>query len=444
MRSGIPREGVLRLDRPRSRSRLARLATALCGVALLATASGCAQASSTVSFPVERAVGASEERGAGAAGDQVFTGGRRAAVELAGADAVPKPPAPTTTTVPVPFAVQISPASGALDVRLDTPVRVEVSGGELVKVEVTTPDGPAAGALHGAEFRPLDGLRFATSYQLTATVRDRNGQVSVHTSAFATMAEADTTEAWLTPETGEVAGIGRPIMLGFRHDVPPEDRAAVLSRLSVVTSPPVAGAWRWISDSDVHWRPLEFWPAHTQVKVNADLGGLSVGGRWLTDSLSTQFNIGDAQRIVIDAAAHTAVAYLNGVAVRTMPISAGREEYPTASGINLVMEKYDDFEMDSSSVGIYGANAYRLWVEDAQRLTNSGTFIHAAPWNGSLGAANLSHGCINASLEDAQWMMDFTRIGDPVEIVNTPERLSYMNGWGHWNLSAQEWLAPQS
>jgi lipoprotein-anchoring transpeptidase ErfK/SrfK len=81
-------------------------------------------------------------------------------------------------------------------------------------------------------------------------------------------------------------------------------------------------------------------------------------------------------------------------------------------------------------------------VDDAQRLTNSGTFLHAAPWNGSLGEANLSHGCINASNEDAQWMMDFTLIGDPVEIVGSDEQVSPTNGWGDWNIPAAEWAQP--
>ena len=97
--------------------------------------------------------------------------------------------------------------------------------------------------------------------------------------------------------------------------------------------------------------------------------------------------------------------------------------------------------VDSTSVGIYGADAHNVVVEDAQRPTNSGTFIHAAPWNNSLGEANLSHGCINASNEDAQWMMDFTLIGDPVEISNTPERVAPGNGWGDWNLTAEQWMA---
>lgn len=45
--------------------------------------------------------------------------------------------------------------------------------------------------------------------------------------------------------------------------------------------------------------------------------------------------------------------------------------------------------VDSTSVGIYGADAHNVVVADAQRLTNSGTFIHAAPWNNLLTAQEL-------------------------------------------------------
>ena len=38
-------------------------------------------------------------------------------------------------------------------------------------------------------------------------------------------------------------------------------------------------------------------------------------------------------------------------------------------------------------------------------------------------------------------MMDFTLIGDPVEISNTPEQVAPGNGWGDWNLTAEQWMA---
>ena len=147
--------------------------------------------------------------------------------------------------------------------------------------------------------------------------------------------------------------------------------------------------------------------------------------------------------MVVDSASHQMLAMQNGRPIRQMPISTGRDAYPTASGIDLIMEKWATFEMDSTSVGITGADAYHLVVDNALRITNSGTFIHAAPWNGLLGEANTSHGCINASSSDAAWLMAFVQIGDPVEILNTGERINPGNGWGDWNISYADWLVPE-
>lgn len=363
------------------------------------------------------------------------------------APAVPAAPttaAPATTAKATPLLVSFDPAPGAVGVRPDARVAAAVRGGQLISVQVSTADGPVPGRVRDGQFTPAQyALDVDRVYTIAATVRSDTGVVTTHRSAFATLEPAETISADITPEEGDVVGIGRPVIVRFSDPVDPEDRAAVQARFHVDSSPKVAGAWRWMSDSAMHWRPLEYWPAGTTVWVAAATNGLAVGERWFAGGSGLRkFHIGDAHRITIDAATHQMVVYENGVPIRQIPISAGSDRYPTASGIDLIMEKHDRFEMDSTSVGIYGAEAYRLTVDDAQRITNSGTFIHAAPWNGSLGEANLSHGCINASNEDAQWLMDFTLIGDPVEIVNTPEQVSPTNGWGDWNIPAEEWAQP--
>ncbi|MEZ5236039.1 MAG: Ig-like domain-containing protein [Acidimicrobiales bacterium] len=413
---------------------VAPLAGAVLATALVA--GGCARASSEVSFPSARA-GAVEVA-------TVAPGAPRP--ELAGADAVlvdqagePRSEGPAAPAEPL--SVTFHPAPGTVGVPLDAAVGVEVRGGELLSLEVASPEGVVEGRVELGAFQATDGLRFATEYTLQATVRDATGELSVQRAAFATMDEAPTAEAWIYPNEGDVVGVGMPVIVSFSQNIPPEQRSAVTARLSVHSEPSVPGAWRWMRDDEVHWRPLQYWPANTEVWVAAQLGGTRAADRWFTGSILQHFTIGQHHRFTVDAATHQMVAYVDGVPVRQMPISTGKDAYPTASGTNLIMEKHDVFEMDSSSVGIYGAEAYNVVVDDALRLTNSGTFIHAAPWNGSLGEANLSHGCINASSEDAQWMMDFSYIGDPVEISNTPERLAPDNGWGVWNLTAEQWLA---
>lgn len=411
-------------------------------VGLLVTATvsvGCARVSSEVSFPSARA-GAGEP--AGRTGSRELAGAD-AVLVLSGEDGSSRGGTDAASRPAEPLSVTFLPVPGSVGVPLDAPVAVQVRGGEVVALAVSTPQGPVTGSLDAVTgvFTAEGGLRFDTEYTLAATVRAAGGAESVQRAAFATMAEAPQAEAFVYPNEGDVVGVGMPVIVSFSDDIAVEERRAVTSRLSVHSQPAVNGAWRWVSDSEVHWRPLEYWPARTEVWVAAQLGGTRAGDKWFTQSTLQHFSIGEHHRFTVDAATHQMVAYFSGAPVRQMPVSLGKEAYPTASGTNLIMEKHDVFEMDSSSVGIYGAEAYNVVVDDAIRLTNSGTFIHAAPWNGSLGEANLSHGCVNASNDDAQWMMDHAYIGDPVEISNTPERIAPGNGWGDWNLTATEWMA---
>ncbi len=59
--------------------------------------------------------------------------------------------------------------------------------------------------------------------------------------------------------------------------------------------------------------------------------------------------------------------------------------------------------------------ATRLTVEYAVRVTWGGVYVHSAPWSvGSQGYANVSHGCINLSPDNAAWYFDTVSIGDPI------------------------------
>jgi lipoprotein-anchoring transpeptidase ErfK/SrfK len=353
------------------------------------------------------------------------------------ASTAPTTTAPTTTTTPV--QVQFQPAPGAADARPDGGVHVAVGGGRLTSFTVNSAAGPVEGTYAGGDFTPAHPLGFGQAYTATATVVTDSGRREVRSASFSTLTPAATISAEMAPGDGATVGSGMPVIVWFSSPVPAEARATVASWFTVSSAPAVEGGWRWIDDSTMHWRPRDYWPAHTQVVVQADLAGHAAGDHWFTTSLSQSFATGEAHVITIDAAAHQMVAYENGQAVRVMPISTGRDAYPTASGIDLIMEKFDTFEMDSTSAGITGADAYDVTVADAQRLTNSGTFIHAAPWNSQLGEANISHGCVNASNADAAWMMDFTLMGDPVQIVNTAVQVEPWNGWGDWNVPFDQW-----
>jgi hypothetical protein len=91
--------------------------------------------------------------------------------------------------------------------------------------------------------------------------------------------------------------------------------------------------------------------------------------------------------------------------------------------------------------GIPGEN-YVAPVDNAQRLTWGGEFIHAAPWSvADQGHNNVSHGCVNISDPDAAWLFARTHIGDPVTVSGTGTPLADGNGWTDWNMTWSDFLA---
>lgn len=240
--------------------------------------------------------------------------------------------------------------------------------------------------------------------------------------ALAPIGPANFTAPSLNPAPGEVVGVAQPIIVGFNEPI--GDRAVAERAIRVTTNPPVAGSFYWINDKQVRWKPDEFWPAHTQVTVDAG------------DSHST-FSIGDALVTYADDNTKQITVFRNGEMVKTMPTSLGKPGHETPNGTYIVGEKYRDMYMDSSTYGvpIDAPEGYRTYVEYATRISYSGIFVHAAPWSvADQGHTNVSHGCLNVSTEDGKWFYENATKGDPVIVQNTAGGiLSGADGLGDWN-----------
>jgi hypothetical protein len=77
----------------------------------------------------------------------------------------------------------------------------------------------------------------------------------------------------------------------------------------------------------------------------------------------------------------------------------------------------------------------------AVRISNNGEFIHANPASsGAQGNSNVTNGCINLSIEDAEQYFNTAMYGDPVEVTGTRIELSYADGdiWD-WAVPWSEW-----
>ncbi|WP_067186271.1 L,D-transpeptidase [Microtetraspora niveoalba] len=129
------------------------------------------------------------------------------------------------------------------------------------------------------------------------------------------------------------------------------------------------------------------------------------------------------QVTTLDAATHQMTVTENGRTVMTFTAGFGKPGFRTPNGTFHVIGKDADIRMTSCSASITcdprNPNYYDREVHWAVRLTGSGLFIHAAPWDDAIGQVDSSHGCVHLSTEDAHRFYDSSRIGDTVIINNT-------------------------
>jgi lipoprotein-anchoring transpeptidase ErfK/SrfK len=341
--------------------------------------------------------------------------------------------------------LSVSPRHKATRVRLDARARVAASDGTLRSVTVKAAGGRRLAGKLDAErqtWTSSGALAPATRYRVTVEAVDEAGTPTRRSTSFTTLRPRAELRAAVMPLEGETVGVGLPIGVWFNQPV--ADRAAVERRLQVVSSTPVDGAWHWFTDSEVHYRPRTYWPSGARVTLRARLAGTDAGdGVWGVANRTINFRIGDRHVSIVNAKTHKMKVVANGRTLRTMPVSTGRDKYPTTNGVHFVIEKTRDKLMDSSTIGIPrdSPGGYYQHVAWSVRISNSGEFVHAAPWStASQGRANVSHGCVNLSTANAAWFFKMTRRGDVVEVVGSPRRPGDSFGVADWNMSWSAWL----
>ena len=339
-----------------------------------------------------------------------------------------------------------SVTDGAVGVTVDQPVTVTAEDGVLGAVTMTN----ASGDTVDGQFSP-DGLTWKTTeplgynkrYTLNASSLGLGG-VTSKAMTFETHSPENLTMPYLLPNDGETVGIGQPVAIRFDENIP--NRAAAERAIKVTTKPPVEGAFYWLSNREVRWRPQHYWKPGTAVDVEVNTYGVDLGdGLFGQDNVKTHFTIGDEVIATADDNTKTLTVRVNGNVVKTMPISMGKNSTPTNNGKYIVGDRYADLVMDSSTYGVpsNSPNGYRTEVEYATQMSYSGIYVHAAPWSvGSQGYSNVSHGCLNVSTSNAQWFYNNTKRGDIVEVFNTVgSTLPGTDGLGDWNVPWEQWKA---
>lgn len=358
-------------------------------------------------------------------------------------------PSSTTTTSAAPVTLVPSVADGQ-KVPVDTVVSVKADGGTVSDVTLTYKD-PKKGDVNvegtldpaGATWVAASLLEPGTSYSLTMTGKNPGGDAATQHSTFTTEALSKKQQIYPTMVgNGATVGIAMPVVIRF--DVPVTDKAAFQKKMSVTSVPAQPGSWSWVSNSEAHWRPAEYWQPGTKVTANIDVNSVAGGkGTYGQMSISGGFTVGDATIMNADLASHQMTVTVNGAVAKTIPITGGKKGFESRSGTKVIMEKFDSLRMDANTVGIEPGDPNYYNIPDvryAMRETNSGEFIHAAPWSvGSQGKANVSHGCIGVSTANGAWLFGLVKVGDPVVVTGTSRGLEAGNGWTDWNVSYDQW-----
>ncbi|GGW83618.1 L,D-transpeptidase [Streptomyces lomondensis] len=352
---------------------------------------------------------------------------------------------------PYDAADQISvnaPSKGRKKADPDKPLEVVAEDSDGRITDVTAYD--AAGrhvagelAADGGRWHSTSPLAANASYTVRVSTEDEDGAPGRKVLTFDT--GKPTTQKHLDvtfgPKKGTY-GVGQPITAELSQPVKDRAQRAVVERaLKVSSTPATDGAWHWVDDKKLHYRPKEYWPTHATIQVRSNLQGIKIGDRmWGGKAKPLTITTADKVIAVTDAAAHQMTVYKNDEIVRQIPVTTGMPGYDTRNGVKVVLAKEGTVRMTSASIG--ASDFYDLIVHHSVRVTNSGEYVHAAPWSvGSQGYANVSHGCTGMSTENAAWFYENVREGDIVKVINSAgdTMAPFGNGFGDWNLDWSKW-----
>src|SRR5690349_20128000 len=237
--------------------------------------------------------------------------------------------------------IEFLPASASTDVQVDQPVTVTATDGTLTSVVLTDGKGhQVAGELAGDKlsWTAHDPLKLAQHYRLVAAAVDSDGVGTERTGFFATVSPRKVLETSISPLSGQNVGVGMPIIVRFNATV--RDRAAVEQALVVTSKKPIEGAWSWVSSTEVHFRPKEYWPAYDDITLDVNLKGVDAGrGVWGMSDRTIKFRTGSSMVSIVNVDRHTLTVYRNGKKERVIPVTTGKADFLTRNGTKVILEK---------------------------------------------------------------------------------------------------------
>lgn len=335
------------------------------------------------------------------------------------------------------------------------PITVTTTGGTLRSVVASAPDGTRLPGVFGTRktsWKTTTGLAFGKSYAVAAEATNSAGRLTSITARVSTVKPTALVFPSFLPSAATTdIGVGEPVQVQFLKSpkdtapVPVTDRSAIEKLLTVMSYPAQPGAWRWISDNVIDYRPATFWRPGTTIRLNVRVGGSSFGnGAYGKEDRNATYKVHDSWVAKADGVAETMGIYHNDQLVKSMPISMGKQATPTHLGVHVISDQANPYRMNSCTYGVCsGPEAYISDEYYASRISEDGEFVHENPKSvAQQGSTNVSHGCINLNPANAKWFFNHFGIGDVVEVTNSGgPTLPVKDMWGDWSLNWNTWKA---
>jgi lipoprotein-anchoring transpeptidase ErfK/SrfK len=338
-------------------------------------------------------------------------------------------------------ALTVTPASGE-GISPAGPFQVGVTGGSLTAVALTGADGRVVkGELATDKWVASEDLGYDKVYTWSGSAKGEDGAEVPVSGSFRTLKPQRLISVQSNVGDHQTYGVAMPIKMTF--SAPVQDKASVQKAMTVTTSVPTEGAWAWLSDTEAHWRPREYWKPNTEVSVDVNVYGVPFGGgAYGAEDVHVQFKIADRALVAkANTQTHRFEIYRDGVLLHNFPASYGLETdrgRVTRSGTHVVMQKEASRTMCNKAY-----NYCDVPVTWAVLISNNGEFVHEyadSMW--AQGKQNVSHGCANLSPADAKTFFELTMIGDPVEVLNSSVRLGPADhDYYDWALDWATWTS---
>jgi len=245
----------------------------------------------------------------------------------------------------------------------------------------------------------------------------------------------------MAPTTATV-GVGMPVVAYFSQAVA-DGRSLQRATKVEVDGKPVEADWYFTPSTlagyrlEGHLRMQNYWPAHAKIAVSVPVTGLSAGnGLVYADGFSLRFATGAATIAQVFDAKHQIAITEDGKFFGSFPVSLGASSTPTLKGVKVIMQK-------GESVCMSGPSYHECGVKYTQRLTTSGEYLLAAPWNTSNIKTGIdsSNGCTNLTTADAARLYSILEVGDVVEYPDASgSTMNVSDGIGDWNVPWKTWL----